>query len=87
MLEYPLKGVRIMALNFNDVFGKANVNISCPKCNRKFSIKLNQIGQTVTCPSCRASIELRDSDDSKRNIRNIDSSLKSLDKTLKNLGK
>lgn len=76
-----------MGLNFNDVFGKANVDISCPKCNRKFSIKLNQVGKTVTCPSCRASIELRESNDSKRSIRNIDKSLKDLDKTLKNFGK
>lgn len=76
-----------MGLNFNDVFGKADVDINCPECNRKFSIKLNQIGTTVVCPSCRKSIFLQDSNNSKRNISNVDKSLKKLDKTLKNFGK
>lgn len=76
-----------MGLNFNNVFGKANVDISCPKCNRKFSITLNQIGTTVVCPSCRKSIFLQESTDSSKNISNIDKSLRKLDKTFKNFGK
>lgn len=76
-----------MGLNFKDTFGKADVSINCPKCNYKFSIKLNQIGTTVSCPGCRRSIQLNSSSQTNNSVKNIDKSFKDLEKTLKNFGK
>lgn len=34
------------------------IEIDCPNCDRSFEVNLNDIGSVVTCPHCKAKIEL-----------------------------
>lgn len=35
-----------------------NVSVNCPECGKQFDISLNNIGSSVTCPHCNASVEI-----------------------------
>jgi len=76
-----------MSLNFNDVFGDAPLDMDCPKCKKKISITLNQVGSKITCPSCKSIIELQKDNDFENSKRSADNALKDLDKAFKNFGK
>ena len=38
----------------------SEIEITCPNCDKDFSIDLNQIGNTVQCPFCKTNVELKD---------------------------
>jgi transcription elongation factor Elf1 len=68
---------------------KHSVTLNCPECKRSFSVQIKQIAQEelVTC-TCGKQIQLRDKDGSaKKSIRDINSSFKKFEDTIKRIGK
>jgi len=62
------------------------IEISCPKCERKFQVSLRQVQQetTVTCPGCRKQIKLKSTGD---DLSKIDKAQKDLEKTIEDLNR
>lgn len=75
-------------VSFDSLFGNTKIDMKCPKCTYKLKITLNDIGSTITCPNCSNSIYLQDDNKSVHTSkRNIDKSLKELEKTFKKFGR
>ena len=67
---------------------KAEIEISCPECKAKNNITLDMIaeGHTIKCVGCKKNIKLVDKDGSvKKSAKDIDSGIKDLQKSVKNL--
>lgn len=71
-------------------FSKQKINGNCPECNYKFVIELKQVEQqeTIICRSCKQGIKLIDKGGStKKGLRDMNKSMKELEKVLKGFGK
>ena len=38
----------------------AEFEIDCPNCNKGITVRVDQVGQLVTCPHCKTKIDLKD---------------------------
>lgn len=68
---------------------KQNINIECPDCKKSLSVTIKQVADeiVINC-DCGQEIQLRDKNGaSKKAIKDIDNSLKALEKTIFRLGK
>lgn len=68
--------------------GKTSINIDCPECGFKNSVRLEDVAKetVIICNGCLKSIQLIDKDSSTRKgIRNVDNALNELNNTLKRL--
>lgn len=69
---------------------QSKVDVPCPKCEADINVSLKKIEQqeTVTCTACSSKIDLVDKDgSSKKVVRDVNKSLKSLTDTIKKFGK
>lgn len=76
-----------MGLDFSSLFGDAELNHKCPKCDSDITFKLSDVGSTIVCPRCNLKIQLDASDDYDKSVESVDKSLSDLEDTFKNFGK
>lgn len=76
-----------MPITFNSTFGKKEISINCPLCKSLLKIRLNQVGNTITCPFCRKTIELQAGNNFESNKKQVNKAFKNFEKELKNIGK
>ncbi|WP_123053113.1 hypothetical protein [Clostridium sp. JN-1] len=67
-------------LNFDSLYGNAQLDMECPKCKSKIPYTLNDAGKTITCPHCKTGITLKKDS-------NFDSTKESVNKSLDDLKK
>ena len=68
----------------------SKVDIPCPKCKAKINVSFRQMEmqETVVCSACDSKIDLVDKNGSvKKSINDVNKSFKSLQDTIKKLGK
>ena len=65
-------------------FDDIDFDIDCPHCNKKITIKADQVGSTVTCRYCKNKITLKDSG-FKSGIKSANKSMHDLDKALNSI--
>lgn len=69
-----------------DFLSNAEIDLSCPSCDKKFSVKLKQIEQEeeIKCPYCNATIKLQDKNHGvKEANKALEKLTESLNKTIK----
>lgn len=64
---------------FDEVIGDEEIDIDCPNCGQDFSVKLGQIGETVTCPHCGGKTKLVEDSNG---LNEIAADMADLEKTL-----
>lgn len=74
-------------LDFNSLFGDAEIDFECPNCENNIVISINQIGTSVICSNCNVQIDLEKDSNFDNSISETDSALQELDETFKNFGK
>lgn len=74
-------------LNFDSLFGDAEIDFECPECGHKLTISLNDIGSSIKCPGCSVAINLEKDDSFDDERDSINNSLEELEDTLNNFGK
>lgn len=69
-------------------FSNAEIDVPCPKCGTKIrrSIDFLTSHKGMDCPSCKATIRL-DADELRRGIKDADSKLDELKRTLRKFGR
>lgn len=70
--------------------GKSIIEISCPECNYKNKVSLEDIAKekTIICGGCREQIKLTDKEKStKKTIKSVKNSISDLDNTIKRIQK
>lgn len=77
---------RLSNLNFNSLFGDADIEIDCPECNEVFTIKLSQVGSTVECPHCSVNINLEKDASFDDEVATANNALSEFDEALRNFG-
>ena len=66
------------------------IDIECLKCDTKNTVTLKQVKdqETIKCTSCKKNITLIDKDNStKKSIRDINKAFKSIENTIRKIGK
>lgn len=38
----------------------AEFKIDCPNCKKEFNVRVDQVGTSVVCPHCKATVNLKD---------------------------
>lgn len=77
-------------LDLDSVFGDQELNFQCPGCGHRFPVKFRELsreGNEVLCPSCRRSIVINHTAETRRGLQQVNKSLQDLERTLKRLGK
>jgi predicted Zn finger-like uncharacterized protein len=55
----------------------AEFSIDCPNCNKKITVRADQVGKSVACPHCKETIELKDNGFTK-NLHNAENQINHL---------
>lgn len=86
-----------MDLDLESLFGNEDIEIDCPQCQSKFSVKFREImtdGNIVQCPHCQVDIQLNHDETTKKTLSDVDhafgefnKSFKKFERTLKKFGK
>jgi len=74
-------------LNFDSLYGDAEIDIDCPSCEKSLTISLSQIGSSVTCPNCSVKIDLQKDENFDSSVEDTNKALSDLEKTLDSFGK
>ncbi len=74
-------------LNFESLYGNAELDMECPKCKGKVPYTLNDAGKTIICPHCKAEITLEKDSSFDSTKDSINKSLDDFKKTLDDFGK
>jgi len=73
--------------DFSSLFGDSKIDIDCPNCNRKITFSLNDVGKTIKCPKCSTLINLKKDSSFDNSVKSVDKSLKELENAFKKFGK
>ncbi len=79
-----------MSLSVDGLFGDGSVELTCPKCNRSFQVRLKEVlteGSHVDCPGCGETIVITHTPETKESLRKVNQSLRDFERTLKRLGR
>lgn len=79
-----------MNLDIDSVFGDQTIDITCENCNYIFDVPFRELAEDqsiIVCPHCKAKIRITHNDETKKTLKDVNESLKELDKTLNSLGR
>lgn len=72
-------------LNFQSLFGDAELDLDCPNCSHNIPFTMDQVGTIIKCPNCSVEIDLQKSDEYDEVTDSINESLEELDDIFENL--
>jgi len=63
-------------MDFNSAFGNKEIDLSCPGCGHKISIRISDVGGHVICPGCKNRVYLQDDGSVAKGINDVNRALK-----------
>lgn len=62
------------------------IQIVCPSCGAKITLKFKEVGSTKVCPKCKNKVHFKDNN-FKRDMKKLENEIKNFERQLKHFGK